>query len=72
MTEVDAVAVLVLTVKVALVTVGGETVHVAAVGAPAQLHVTVYLEPCWGVAETAKFACCPAAIVAVDGVAETT
>ncbi len=29
MTEVDAVTLLVLTVKVALVTVGGETAHVA-------------------------------------------
>jgi len=74
----DVVRAVVVSVTVAVaafvpssVTVDGETVHVAAAGAPVQLHVTVCLEPCWGVAETVKFACCPAVIVAVDGVAET-
>jgi hypothetical protein len=30
----------------------GETVHMAAVGAPVQLQVTIWLNPCAGVAET--------------------
>jgi len=49
----------------------GETVHVAACGAPVQSHVTVCFEPFSGVADTVKLACCPAVIVAAGGVAET-
>jgi hypothetical protein len=50
---------------------GGETVHVACAGAPVQLHVTVCVEPCRGAADTVKFVCCPAVMVAVDGATET-
>jgi hypothetical protein len=53
------------------VTDDGETVHVAWAGAPVQLHVTVGVEPCSGVAEIVNFACCPAVMVAAAGVAET-
>ena len=53
------------------VTDDGETVHVAWGGAPVQLHITVGVEPCSGVAEAVKFACCPAVIVALGGAAET-
>jgi hypothetical protein len=44
------------------VTVEGVTEHVAAIGAPEQLHVTVWLNPACGVAVTVKFAVPPAAI----------
>jgi hypothetical protein len=53
------------------VTDDGETVHVAACGAPMQSHVTVCFEPFSGAADTVKLACCPAVMVVVDGVAET-
>jgi len=53
------------------ITDDGETVHVAWGGAPVQLHTTVGVELCSGVAETVKFACCPAVMVAVEGVTET-
>lgn len=49
----------------------GETVQVAACGAPAQAQVTVCFEPFSGAADTVKLACCPAVMVVVDGVAET-
>src|SRR5436853_3898951 len=49
----------------------GETVHVAACGAPMQSHVTVCFEPFSGAADTVKLACCPAVMVVVEGVAET-
>jgi hypothetical protein len=45
------------------VTDEGEIEHVAAVGAPAQLHVTVWLNPPCGATDTVKFAVPPAAIV---------
>jgi len=53
------------------VTDDGETVHVAAWGAPMQSHVTVCFEPFNGAADTVKLACCPAVMVVVDGVEET-
>lgn len=45
------------------VTEEGETEHIAAAGAPVQLHVTVWLNPPCGAADTVKFAVPPAAIV---------
>ena len=53
------------------VTDEGETVQVAACGAPMQTHATVCFEPFSGAADTVKLACCPAVMVIVDGVAET-
>ena len=53
------------------VTVEGETEHVDAVGAPVQVHVTVWLNPFWGEAETVNVADCPAVIVCSEGAAET-
>ena len=53
------------------VTDDGETVHVAAWGAPKQPHATVCFEPFSGAADTVKLACCPAVMVVVDGAAET-
>jgi len=53
------------------VTVAGETVHMAAGGAPAQLQVTVPLNLFAGAAATVKFAGLPATMVALDGPAET-
>jgi len=53
------------------VTDDGETVQVAACGAPMHSHVTVCFEPFNGAADTVKLACCPAVMVVVDGVAET-
>jgi hypothetical protein len=52
------------------VTDDGETVHVAAAGAPVQAHMTVCVELFRGAAETVKLVCCPAAMVLVDGVEE--
>jgi hypothetical protein len=45
--------------------------HVDAVGAPVQLQVTVPLKLFTGAAVTVKFAGLPAAMVALDGPAET-
>jgi hypothetical protein len=53
------------------VTGDGETEHVAAAGVPIQLQVTAWSNPCAGVAETVKFACCPALIVLLAGEGET-
>jgi len=53
------------------VTDDGETVHIAAVGAPVQVQVTVPLKLFAGAAETVKFAGLPAAMVAIEGPAET-
>ena len=53
------------------VTVAGETVHMAAGGAPVQLQVTVPLKLFAGAAVAVKFAELPAAMVALDGPAET-
>jgi hypothetical protein len=50
---------------------GGETVHVDAAGAPVQLQVTGPLKLFTGVAVTVKFAGLPAAMVSLDGAAET-
>ena len=76
--RVAAVLAVVVKVTVAVAVVGplrvtddGETVHVAACGAPMQSHVTVCFEPFNGAADTVKLACCPAVMVVVDGVAET-
>jgi hypothetical protein len=52
------------------ITDDGETVHVAAAGAPVQLHVTVPLKLFTGAAVTVKFAGFPAAIVALGGAAD--
>jgi hypothetical protein len=53
------------------VTDDGETVHIAAVGAPVQLQVTVPLKLFAGAAVTVRFAGLPAAMVVLAGAAET-
>ncbi len=65
-----------VTVAVAMVdplsvTDDGETVHAVVAGAPVQLHVTVPLKLFAGAAMTVKFAGFPAAIVALEGAADT-
>jgi len=51
------------------VTDDGETVQVAAAGAPVQVHVTVLLKPSLGESVTVKFAVSPAVTVLVEGLA---
>ena len=58
-------------VKPSRVMEDGETEQVAAAGAPAQVHVTVLLNPPLGERETVKFAVSPAAMVLLAGLAET-
>ena len=53
------------------VTDDGETVHVEWAGAPVQLQVTVPMNLFAGAAVTVKFAGLPAAMVALEGPAET-
>jgi hypothetical protein len=50
---------------------GGDTVQLVVAGAPVQLQVTFWSNPCAGAAVTRKSACCPAIIVAVGGDADT-
>src|SRR5256885_921888 len=49
------------------VTEDGETVQVAAVGAPVQVHATLLLKPPLGESVTVKFAVSPAVTVLVAG-----
>ena len=49
----------------------GKTVHVAATGAPVQVQATVPLKLFTGAALTVKVAGLPAAMVALEGAAET-
>ena len=48
----------------------GETEQFGPAGATEQVQVTVWSNPCAGVAEIMKFACCPALIVPLVGEAE--
>lgn len=49
------------------VTIEGETLQVAPVGAPIQVHVTLWLNPPAGAADSVNVAVCPAFIVWLSG-----
>jgi len=53
------------------VNIEGETLQVVPAGAPMQLHITVWLNPFSGAADSVKVAVCPATIVWLSGDAET-